>query len=630
MAKQQSKKKASLLVLAALGVVYGDIGTSPLYAFKECFNGEHAASLTEMHIYGILSLIFWALILIITVKYLIFILRADHHGEGGILALMQLVLSAGKNNGKKKLPYKFIMFVGLFGAALLYGDGILTPAISVISAIEGIEIATPALKDYVVPITIVVLIFLFWLQSRGTERVGRLFGPIMLVWFFIMGLLGVLQIVDNPAIFKAVNPVYAFQFVLNEGKITLFVLGAVFLVVTGGEALYADIGHFGVSPIRKAWFAVVLPGLVLNYFGQGALLLQHPEFVKNPFYHLAPQWALIPLIVLATMATIIASQAIISGAFSLTFQAVQLNYLPRFRIFHTSKTHQGQVYLPKINFLLMVLTIGVVLGFQSSENIAVAYGIAITVTMVITDILAFFVMKNNWKWSLFLVVPVSLFFLLIDLSFTTANALKFLQGGWFPILIALLVYACFYIWTSRQKLLQRKFAEYDFNLNEFVDGFNRDDYSNIPGVAVYMSSAVLDTPMAFQHNLKHNKVVHEKVIMLQIGFKNQPKVKKENRMTINDLGKGFYQVLFKYGYLEEPSIHHVLDYWKEEEIIKGYDEEALTFYLARQTILVKRGSMANRLADSFYIFMRTNSQDATRYFKIPTDQVYEVGMQVEI
>lgn len=630
MPKKQTKDKSPLLILAALGVVYGDIGTSPLYAFKECFSGEHAAEVTQFHIFGILSLIFWALILIITVKYLLFILRADHQGEGGILALMQLVLSAKDNRKRKTRTRNFIMLVGLFGAALLYGDGILTPAISVISAIEGVEIATPVLQDYIVPITIAVLIFLFWLQSRGTEKVGKLFGPIMLVWFITIGILGVTQIIENPSIFKAINPGYAIQFILQEGKETLFVLGAIFLVVTGGEALYADIGHFGISPIRKAWFSVVLPGLVLNYFGQGALLLENPEFAKNPFYHLAPEWALIPLIILATLATIIASQAIISGAFSLTFQAVQLNYLPRFRIFHTSKKHQGQVYLPKINIILMFLTIGVVLGFRSSENIAVAYGIAITITMVITDVLAFYVMKNNWKWKLFLVIPITIFFLLIDLSFTAANMLKFIQGGWFPILVACLVYACFHIWISRQKRIQKKFAEYDFKLNEFVEDFNREDYANIPGVAVYMSSTVLDTPMALQHNLKHNKVVHDKVIILQIGIKKFPKLAKEDRMTVNDLGNGFYQVLFNYGYLEEPSIYHILDYWDQEKLLKEHDQQEMTFYLARQTILVKRGNLFNRMADSFYIFMRTNSQDATRYFKIPTDQVYEVGMQVEI
>ncbi|MFI2744112.1 potassium transporter Kup [Zhouia sp. PK063] len=626
--QEKSNNKSPVLILAALGVVYGDIGTSPLYALKECFNGANATTLNPTNIYGILSLIFWSLIIIITIKYLLFIMRADNQGEGGILALMQLVLPKNqKKKGKKR--FTFIFIIGLFGAALLYGDGVLTPAISVISAVEGLKIATPAFQDYVVPITIIILLFLFWLQSKGTASVGKLFGPIMLVWFSILGILGVYQILQTPEILKALNPNYGFQFILHHGRQTLFVLGAIFLAVTGGEALYADMGHFGISPIRKAWFFVVLPGLVLNYFGQGALLLQHPNLVDNPFYHTAPDWALYPLIIVAMMATIIASQAVISGAFSLTFQAIQLNYLPRLRIFHTSEEHQGQVYLPEVNIVLLIATIAVVLLFKSSSNLAVAYGIAITVTMVITDILAFFVMHKLWKWSIWIVLPVTLFFLIIDGAFLIANGLKFVQGGWFPIMIAAAIFVCFYIWISRLQLIRKRFKKYDTNLSEFTSNFNRNDYANVSGTAVYMTSAILSTPMALQHNLKHNKVIHENVIILEIGLKNHPRVPIKDRMVVDDLGNGFYRVLVKYGYLEEITIPYILSLWRDHDILKNYTKE-LTFYLARQTILVERGNPLNKFADHLFIVMKTNSLDPTRYFKIPTDKVFEIGIQLEI
>lgn len=624
---QDTKKGSGLVLIAALGIVYGDIGTSPLYALRECFYGVHAATVTPEHIFGVLSLIFWSLLLIITAKYLLFIMRMNNQGEGGILALMQLVLP----ENKKEVTSKFILMVGLFGAALLYGDGILTPAISVLSAVEGVQIVASGLEPYVVPITIAILLFLFWLQRRGTGRVGKLFGPVMLVWFAVLGITGLFHIVQEPQIFQAVNPWYAFEFLVEEKGKSLFILGAVFLVVTGGEAMYADLGHFGIAPIKKAWFLIVLPGLLLNYFGQGALLLDHPEYAINPFYHMAPEWALIPMILLAMLATIIASQAVISGAFSLTFQAIQLNYLPRLRIFHTSKDTRGQVFLPKINMLLCIATISVVLIFKSSTNLAVAYGIAITCTMVITDLLAFYALRKVWKWSLAIAILTTLVFLIIDLSFLTANALKILEGGWFPLAIALVVFICFRGWMIGQERIQKKLQKFKTAFSVFTKQFDRSAYAEVPGTAVYLTSDILNTPVGLQHNLKHHKAVHKKIIILEIGFKNTPYISETERMVIDDAGNDhgtFYRVLVKYGYMQPVHMNSILLRWKKEGLID--DEKALTFFLSRDRILVETKRPFYRIEDLLYVFLRRNSQDATRYFDLPPDQVYEIGMQIKL
>ncbi len=631
--KEQSDKKIGWLSLAALGVVYGDIGTSPLYAMRESFNPGHGALVTRGHIFGVLSLIFWSLLLVISLKYLVLIMRADNQGEGGILSLMQLVLP--KKNGSESKPdrssikSKLILFLGLFGAALLYGDGVLTPAISVLSAIEGVEIAAPSMGNYILPLTILILFLLFWLQSRGTSGVGKLFGPIMLLWFVVLAILGLLQIFQAPEILRALNPLYAIRFMAHAGITGLFVLGAVFLAVTGGEALYADIGHFGLPPIRIAWFSVVLPGLLLNYFGQGALLLSHPNMIQNPFYYLAPEWAHIPLMILATLATIIASQAVISGAFSLTFQAIQLNYLPRFRVLHTSETEAGQVYLPKVNKMLLMATVLVVLMSRSSSNIAVAYGIAIALTMVITDILAFFAMRSIWKWSLIAAIPVSLFFLLLDLSFLSANSLKFLQGGWFAILIAALIYFCYRVWIRGQRLVAKKLAEHREPLSEYVNNFDRSQYKEVDGVAVYMTSQLLKTPVTLIHNLEHNKVVHKKIIFLGIAIKNDPFVSHKDRLLVEDLGNGFYRVLVKYGYYQRIEMKNILNLWKDDDALRDY-VKGLTFFVNENTIYVKEKSPLRRLASSVYVFLRKNGLSATRYFHLPEKQVFQIGMQLEI
>lgn len=625
MDNSKDKKKSPLVIIAALGVVYGDIGTSPLYAFRECFNGEHAAALNENHIYGILSLICWSLILIVTLKYLILIMRADNQGEGGILALMELVIP--KKKSKWKWP--FIFGIGLFGAALLYGDGILTPAISVLGAVEGLELVAPNLMQYVVPITVVILLGLFWLQTKGTAGVGRLFGPIMLLWFIVLGATGVYRIIENPTIFEAINPMYAFHFIQDRGWLSLFTLGAIFLVVTGGEAMYADLGHFGLPPIRKAWFSVVLPGLLLNYFGQGALLLQDPSAVNNPFFSLAPEWGRIPLIVLATAAAIIASQAIISGVFSLTFQAVQLRFLPRLRILHTSKEEKGQVYLPKVNFLMMVATILVVVMFKSSSNLAGAYGIAIVSTMVITDVLAFFAMRGIWKWSLLAALSLTVFFLFIDLAFLSANALKIIEGGWFPLLVALLIYLLFRIWIKGRRLLSIKLSKYRKNTSEFLEEFNRKNYIEVEGTAIFMTGHILQTPLSFHHNLKHNGVIHEKVIFLEIGIKDQPYVSPDDRLVHDDLGQNFHRVLVKYGYFENIVMRNVLDRLRKD-MITDDDKEDITFFLAQQKYVIKTKKPFNRVQHTLFRYMSEFGVDATKYFGIPAEKVFEIGIRVEL
>lgn len=623
---QAKQKKSPLIVIAALGVVYGDIGTSPLYALRVCFNGDHAADLNPEHIYGILSLISWSLIIIVTLKYLVLIMRADNQGEGGILALMQLVLPEKKS----KFKWPLIFGLGLFGAALLYGDGILTPAISVLSALEGLEIVTPIFIPYVVPITVVILLALFWLQSRGTGIVGRLFGPVMLLWFISMGVLGLVHIIDHPAIFKALNPIYAVRFFLDRGLYSVFTLGAVFLVVTGGEAMYADLGHFGLQPIRKAWFAIVLPGLLLNYFGQGALLIQDPGAAANPFFFLAPDWGLIPLIIIATAATIIASQAIISGVFSLTFQAVQLNYLPRLRVVHTSASHTGRVYLPRINFLMMVATIAVVLMFRTSANLAGAYGIAIVTTMVITDILALFAMRTVWKWGLLASVGVTLFFIAIDLGFFASNIVKIIDGGWFPLLIAFAIYAMFRVWVTGRRLISIRLSEYRKNLTEFIDAFDRSQYTEVDGTAIYLTGEILQTPLALHYNLKHNHVIHKKVMFLEIGVKNKPYVSAEDRLAVDNLGKNFRRVLVKYGFLQEVSMRNIVDLLRSEGILTESDPEKITYFLAGQTILVESKKPWNRLRNNLFRMLKNSGLSAIRYFDIPDEQVFEIGIQLKI
>jgi KUP system potassium uptake protein len=620
---KESKKRLIFLAFSALGVVYGDIGTSPLYALKICFHGRHSVDVTQENVLGVLSLIFWALMLVISIKYLLLILRADNQGEGGILALMELVLP--RKRGRRRT---LVMLVGLFGAALLYGDGTITPAISVLSAIEGLEIATPVFKPYVVPITLVILFFLFFLQRRGTGKVGLLFGPVMLTWFLVIGVVGFLHTVQNPTVLAAVNPSHGLHFLLEQSSESLFVLGAVFLVVTGGEALYADIGHFGKSPVRLSWFTVVLFSLLVNYFGQGALLLKNSSLATNPFYHLTPDWALYPMILLATCATIIASQAIISGAFSLTFQALQLGYLPRLQVLHTSKEERGQIYMPHINWLLFVATAGVVLGFRSSVNLGAAYGVAVSATMVITTVLSYVAMTDLWNWRKLVAIPVASAFLVIDLSFLSANMLKILQGGWYPLVVAGIVYLVMSTWLMGQEVIRKQLREYVRPLKKFVSDLDLRTVHKISGTAIYLTKNPFSTPPAFLYMLKHNGIIHKRIIFLSIGYKRVPYVPADKRINIQKLRDGFYRVLVRYGFMNSTDIQAAIRALNNQSRLK-IDMEDTTFYVWREILLPSKSVGMSKWRDILYLILDRNSERISKYFNIPPDKVFEIGAQIK-
>ncbi len=611
------------LSLASLGVVYGDIGTSPLYALRECFAGKHAVLPTEANVLGVLSLIFWALILIISIKYLVIILRADNQGEGGILALMELVLPERGNHRST------ILILGLFGAALLYGDGTITPAISVLSAIEGLQIATPIFEPYIVPSTLVILFLLFFLQKQGTGDVGLVFGPVMLVWFLVIGFTGTTSIVKNFTVLAALNPYYGFLFFADNGMVSLFILGAIFLVVTGGEALYADIGHFGRAPVRLSWFTIVLICLLLNYFGQGALLLHNREAAINPFYHLTPDWALYPMVVLATAATIIASQAIISGVFSLTFQSIQLGYLPRLRVLHTSEEEQGQIYMPQVNWLLFLATAGVVLGFRSSGNLAGAYGVAVATTMVITTILGYVAMRKLWNWNRFAAVTVAAFFLIIDLSFFTANMLKVLQGGWYPLILGAMIYLLMSIWRRGQETFESQIQEYIQPVKGFMENLDLRTVKKVPGTAIYLTRSPLSTPPAFIHNINHNKIIHRRIIFIAVGTKNISHVRAEDRITFEKLPRGAYRVLVKYGYMDNPNIRAVLRIIENRHLLK-IDMEETTFFLSRDTLVPTKSMGMDRWRDKLFLLMARNADRAVSYYNLPAERVFEIGTQIKL
>ena len=619
--KKDTKKYLFLLSFSALGVVYGDIGTSPLYAFRECFYGPHSVEPTEANVLGVLSLIFWSLILVISIKYLLIILRANNQGEGGILALMELVLPRkGRTRG-------VMLTLGLFGAALLYGDGTITPAISVLSAVEGLEVAAPGLKQYVIPATLVILFFLFLLQRRGTGGIGLLFGPVMLIWFIILAGTGLASIAKNTSVIGAVNPVYALRFFGGHGYGSLFILGAVFLVVTGGEALYADIGHFSPASIRLSWFSIVLPSLLLNYFGQGALLLEDPSFAVNPFYHLVPERALYPMIVLSTGATVIASQAIISGVFSLTFQSVQLGYLPRLKIRHTSEDESGQIYIPRINWIMYVVTSLIVAGFQSSSNLAAAYGIAVSTTMVITTVLAYFVITHIWKWPHPVPFLLTSFFLIIDATFLGANMLKITHGGWFPLVIAGAVYLLMSTWFTGREIISKQMKGYVKPLKGFIDHIDMRKVKKVPGAAVYMAESPLSTPPSFVHNLRHNKIIHQRLIFIFIGVKNVPHVPPQQRIRIGKLPKGAYRVLVKYGFMDRIDVRVVMRMLSSAHF--RIDMEDTTFFVGRDTLIPSRSVGMSKWRDMIFLFMRRNSDRATTYFNIPPERAFEIGAQIK-
>ena len=617
-------KRLALLSLGALGIVYGDIGTSPLYSMRECFHGVHAVPPTHANVLGVLSLIFWALVIIVTLKYHVYVLRADNRGEGGILALMALVRKA---LGEKKMGW-LLLGLGLFGAALLYGDGMITPAISVLSAVEGLKVATPFFTPYIVPITIGILIGLFLLQRRGTGGIGAIFGPVMLVWFATLAFLGVVWLVREPSVLAAVNPLHAFRFFLRNGVKGYLVLGGVFLVATGGEALYADMGHFGELPIQIDWFSLVAPSLLLNYFGQGALLMRNPQASFNPFYHLAPDWALYPLVVLATVATVIASQAVISGAFSLTRQAVQLGYLPRVGIIHTSSHEIGQIYIPGVNWILMVCTIGLVLGFRSSDNLAAAYGVAVTATMVITTVLAFVVARRLWHWPLPVALLVTVAFLTVDLAFFGANIVKVEGGGWFPLVVGIVVYTLMSTWQKGREQIAAELSRGALPFEEFAAALKPGAPIRVPGAAIFMSRDAVSTPIALLHNLKHNKVLHEKVVLLSIVNEEFPQVPRKERVRLDDLGKGFYRLTARYGFMENPNVPEVLELARA----KGIDLPPMssTFFLSRETLIPSQRRVLSRWREHLFSLMVRNAVRPTDFFRIPPNRVIELGMQVKL
>jgi KUP system potassium uptake protein len=621
----RSRRYFATLSLVALGVVYGDIGTSPLYAIRECFYGPHAVAPTHDHVLGVLSLIFWALVIVISVKYLVFVLRADNHGEGGILALMALATPI-KPSGRTER--QVLILLGIFGAALLYGDGIITPAISVLGAMEGLSVATPGLQPFVVPITVVILVLLFWFQSRGTSGVGKVFGPITLLWFAVLATLGAVQIMRYPAVLEAVSPLYAMRFFADTGWHGYLVLGSVFLVVTGGEALYADMGHFGTGPIRFDWFAVVLPSLLLNYFGQGALLLENPAAAENPFYLLAPSWAIYPMVVLAVAAAVIASQAVISGAYSLTMQAVQLGFSPRIKIDHTSTREFGQIYIGGVNWALMAGCIMIVFGFRTSSNLAAAYGVAVTTTMVITTILFYVVARELWGWSRLTAGALTILFLIIDGAFFGANIIKVAQGGWLPLALAAAIFTVLLTWKRGRKILGDRIQAEALPLQDFITQTLAQPVRRVPGTAIFMNGSASKTPPALLHNLAHNKILHDRVIFVTVKTEQVPQVPAEERFEVEAFGGGIYRVRLHCGFMEAPDIPAALAA-SAAQGLPPMDADT-TYFLGRETIIATSRPGMAPWRERLFAMMSRNATTATAYFGIPPDRVVELGEQIEI
>lgn len=622
----QEHHKLIGLILGTIGVVYGDIGTSPLYTIKEVFGGSHSVPLIPVNILGVLSLIFWALIIVVSVKYVVFIMRADNQGEGGIMAMLALLQRATTNAPRLGL---FLTVLGIFGAALFYGDGMITPAISVLSAVEGLKVAAPSLNPVIVPLSLIILVALFTLQSKGTASVGNLFGPIMVLWFIVLALLGILSIIQSPAVLQAINPFYALNFFIINKMEGFLALGAVVLAVTGAEALYADMGHFGKYPIRLSWFLLVLPALLLNYFGQGALLLREPQSVQNPFYLLAPSWAIYPMILLATAATIIASQAVISGAFSVTRQAIQLGYLPRMEIRHTSSQEIGQIYIPFINWSLLLGIITLVLGFQSSSQLASAYGIAVTGTMVIDTILGFVVVQRLWRWNPVVIIFGLICFLTVELAFLSANSVKIIHGGWFPLVIGLVVFTLLATWKKGRKLLRDRLQEEAIILEPFLANLDSDYLLRVPGTAVFLNAQIDMVPHALLHNLAHNKVLHERVIFLTVVIEEIPYVSVQNRIEINNLDKNFFRIIIHYGFKEEPSIPKALSLWSTYNH-HPFNMLETSFFLNRETLIPTSLEQMPLWQKRLFVWMSRNAQSAMRFFRIPTNRVIELGSQVEL
>jgi KUP system potassium uptake protein len=615
------RRRELKLALAALGVVYGDIGTSPLYSVRECFGATHGVAVTRDNVLGVLSLVFWSLTLIISVKYLLYVLRADNKGEGGILSLTALASSSRRISR----TYPVLIALGAFGASLLCGEGVITPAISVLSAVEGIGIAAPGLKDWVTPITILILVGLFTIQRRGTASVGAVFGPITALWFMSLAVLGFHQLLESPGVLVSVNPYYAVNFLVDNGHVGLIVLGSVFLVVTGGEALYADLGHFGRHPIRSAWFMLVFPSLLLNYMGQGALLLEHPDARENPFYRLVPEWGLYPMVVLSTAATVIASQALITGVYSLTRQAIMLGLLPRLSVRHTSADERGQIYVPATNWILMLLTISLVLEFKTSSNLAAAYGIAATLTMMTTTVLAFFLTRYGWGWPLGKALAVTAFFLVPELAFVSANIAKIAHGGWFPLALGAIICGTMLTWKRGREILAQRFREQLLPLADFFELIRVEIPARVPGTAVFMTGSPEGTPPALLQNLMHNRVLHQRVVLMRLVTSDDARVNEAQRYEVQELEDGFCRITGHYGFMEQPDAPKLL---LDAGIIHSI--EHVTFFLGRENLIVTERPGMAKWRVTLFSYLTRNAQPVTKFFNIPPDRVVEMGAQIAL
>ena len=619
-----TKAGTAALALGALGVVYGDIGTSPLYSFKESFTEKsHTMTVDAINVYGICSLAFWALVIIISVKYLLLVMRADNKGEGGILALTALVMPKRTKNVTKA---GLLVSLGVFGTALLYGDGIITPAISVLSAVEGLEEVSPAFASWVLPIAVVILLGLFMVQSRGTGTVGKVFGPIMVVWFTTLALLGLSKIIPEPGIISSVNPIYAIRYFTHESGKAFLSLGSIFLVVTGGEALYADMGHFGRRPITLGWYAVVLPALLLNYWGQGAFLLANPEDIESVFFRMAPEQLLIPLVVLATCATVIASQALISGVFSLTAQAVQLDYLPRIQIRHTSHSHSGQIYVPLVNWGLMIACIGLVLGFRTSSNLAAAYGIAVTMTMAITTLIFFRVLTDRWNWNRLRAFAICIPLFVIELGFLGANVVKIPHGGWFALAVGIILMVQMQTWRRGRMLVADRIHRGERPIEEVLD--EAEDVKRVSGTAVFLFKDLGKAPPALVNNLKHNKVLHKCTLIVAIDTAEEPRVAPEDRADITKVAPGVFQVQITFGFMDEPDVPAVLSTLSHFGL--EYDADDVTYFLGHESIIAGKAPGMNPLQEHLFVWLNRGADSASRFFNLPIDRVFEVGSRVEI
>nr|WP_199042634.1 potassium transporter Kup [Dyella sp. ASV24] len=621
----ETKRRLAALALGAIGVVYGDIGTSPLYTLQTTLSHDGMKPTPES-IYGVLSLIFWAQIIVVSLKYVVFIMRADNKGEGGIMALLALALRSVRGDARSRWA---LAIIGIFGASLFYGDGVITPAISVLSAVEGVKVAAPNLEHWVVPITAVILFFLFALQRHGTERVGKLFGPVMVVWFIVIALLGANMVVRNPHVLWALNPYYGVKFFFTHGLQAFIALGGVVLALTGAEALYADMGHFGKRPIRLAWFSFVLPALVLNYFGQGALLLDHPEAIDSPFFKLTPAPLLLPMIGLATIATVIASQAVISGAFSMTREAMSLGYSMRMPVVHTSREMSGQIFVPWVNNFLLIMVLAAVLGFRSSDNLSAAYGIAVTGTMTITTILALIVARRQWHWNRLTVIVAGVLLLTIDLSFLGANLIKIEYGGWFPLVLGVGIFIVMTTWRRGRELVVREIKQSGLALEPFIENIAEHPPLRVPGTAVFLTANQHAVPHALLHNLKHNKVLHERNVLLTVEMLETPTADPGERIEITELGGDFYGLALRFGFAEDPNIPRALT--KCSKMGLPFDMMDTTFFLSRENIIAdaKRPGMA-LWRDKLFAFMARNALPATAFFQIPGNRLIELGAQVEI